>query len=1527
MKNTRFRKNLLAALLTLVMVVSLIPTTIFGENVVKAADYQHYNTGHRDTVATELSDAAKAYYEGFAYDYADGVSVTGAELRVALKALMQPSNQVTYSSLPNYWTYTDAEDGKAGTIYFYSDVSSKDVSASLNREHVWPKSHASFQEKNGGADLHHLRPAVDKVNSYRSSYTMGEIDNSKAGSYSFGGRQVGWISNNIFEPLPNVKGDVARIFLYVYTTWGQPNLFQNVSSSKLPAFDSDDTKNDGVKVIESLETLLKWCYDDPVDTWEMQRNDIIEEIQGNRNVFIDYPEYAWLIFGIDVPEGMASPFSGNDTPGTYEPGDLSEYYDDEYKIVINEEDVISLAEANNAASGETITIKGQVAYIYGRGDEATTAAIVDENGDAFNLYFNNNVFSYSIGDIVLAKGSVSEYHGVKQLTEGYASKVVTKAADAPAVVAKEVTLAELNADPNAFVNQYVVVKNVVLGSKDAAEGLLTITQDIDGTVSTIAAKDPASYPAGVAKTDTVDIYCVASRRDAEAQLRIGSSKDYILVKKGQGSQIDLSTADGIISAAFELEAGQSLGQAVTLSGTVQEIKTAYSSQYDNITVNVEFEGETLKKVIQCYRLKGGATLAVGDRITVTGDITNYNGTLEFVAGSTYVSNGTVTPTTAPTGVPTTAPTTAPSVVPTQGVDLTTEEGILAAAFALEKGASLGQAVTLTGEITSIKTAYSSQYNNITVNLKVADKTIQGYRLAGGSELEVGNIIAVTGDITNYNGTIEFVAGSTYVLLGALPTAAPTNVPTTAPTTVPTQKPVEGDTFKKINSVDELEVGTQYIIYGVNHNNNSEQTAYAMGNALSSNRPNGVEVTVVDDTIVNTDTTIVWTIGQDADGNYTLFNEAKGQYLTLKNNSTKPFVFEAAPSSAYTVSAEDGNFTFTGTAVDRIVSIYTKDFRAYVAGGKEIQELNLFKLYVPEYAFQQIDSVDALEDGSYILFGVNGDFNGALNNVCTKNLMGLTPVEFTEDGFIAKDADTSVVWEIKRTEAGRFTIYNAEAGKYLCVVKNDNKGFGLSDTADSTFAIKFMEDGTVRFEAENANRGICIYQNDFRSYKETIFDQFAYQNFLYKLSEVKAQPVVTPVPTATNTPVPTATNTPVPTATNTPTPEPTATNTPVPTATNTPTPTIEIIAPADFVEGGQYVKAAFDDIALGGQFIFVSNGYAMGSTVKSNRPLGVEIAEADGVITEFTNDIIWTLTAQEDGTFTFYNAAIGKYLVLSKDSTKPFELKDEPEYRFTAKEGADGSFLFGTTLEGCQRYLSLYQTDFRAYVEGAKEAQPLYLYMYEAPVVEEPKLDISINIVSAWNDCVQAEVTITNISDELIKSWKADVLSNVEIQQIWSAELLGTIDGGYVIGCPSWKQNLAAGESYSFGFIARKTADEVEFGPADLISEEKETAADYNVSFKKTGEWAYGFNGEIVIANAGNENIVNWTIEFDYADEITNIWNAAIVSHEGNHYVVTNANWNSTIWANGNVSFGFSGTPVDGAYSDAVIENVKMTSVQ
>ena len=91
-----------------------------------------------------------------------------------------------------------------------------------------------------------------------------------------------------------------------------------------------------------------------------------------------------------------------------------------------------------------------------------------------------------------------------------------------------------------------------------------------------------------------------------------------------------------IGKAYQLEAGAELKGLRTLTGEIVSIDTPYSEEYGNVTVTIVCDGLT-EQPIQCYRLEGeGAdALAVGDVISVTGLIKNYEGTIEFDAGCTF----------------------------------------------------------------------------------------------------------------------------------------------------------------------------------------------------------------------------------------------------------------------------------------------------------------------------------------------------------------------------------------------------------------------------------------------------------------------------------------------------------------------------------------------------------------------------------------------------------------------------------------------------------------------------------------------------------------------------------------------------------------------------------------------------------------------------------------------------------------------------------------------------------------------------
>lgn len=151
----------------------------------------------------------------------------------------------------------------------------------LNTEHSWPQSLGA----NGAAkaDLHHLFPTDVETNGARGSHPFGEVSRPTHlfPQFDVGNRQSQLGSDakgkTVFEPRDSHKGDLARALFYFYTVYG----FRG----------SADLSNFRVE----QDTLKKWHVLDPVDASERKRNNGIYAAQGNRNPFVDHPEFVQAV--------------------------------------------------------------------------------------------------------------------------------------------------------------------------------------------------------------------------------------------------------------------------------------------------------------------------------------------------------------------------------------------------------------------------------------------------------------------------------------------------------------------------------------------------------------------------------------------------------------------------------------------------------------------------------------------------------------------------------------------------------------------------------------------------------------------------------------------------------------------------------------------------------------------------------------------------------------------------------------------------------------------------------------------------------------------------------------------------------------------------------------------------------------------------------------------------------------------------------------------------------------------------------
>jgi len=247
---------------------------------------------------------ASPYYNGFDF------TQTGTALKNALasKITSTHTKTLTYAQAENALKVADLEPGQTNNVFLLYGFSNNICPASSaddndhrtrnknsdgggnscewNREHTYPKSlgNPDLGESGPGADAHHLRSSDVQRNSQRGNLKFATgTGNSKA-------------INGGWYPGDEWKGDVARMMMYMYLRYGARCLPTNVAIGSANAMDSN-----------MRDLLLQWNAEDPVSTYEDQRNIYLGNAsnpfgQGNRNPFIDNPYLATLIWGGPVAE-------------------------------------------------------------------------------------------------------------------------------------------------------------------------------------------------------------------------------------------------------------------------------------------------------------------------------------------------------------------------------------------------------------------------------------------------------------------------------------------------------------------------------------------------------------------------------------------------------------------------------------------------------------------------------------------------------------------------------------------------------------------------------------------------------------------------------------------------------------------------------------------------------------------------------------------------------------------------------------------------------------------------------------------------------------------------------------------------------------------------------------------------------------------------------------------------------------------------------------------------------------------------
>ncbi|MET9591741.1 endonuclease [Streptomyces sp. NPDC006516] len=223
--------------------------------------------------------------------YQDALGKTGATLKSSLHSIISDQTTLSYSQVWDALKVTDQDPSNSSNVILLYTGRSQSKSENggdvgdWNREHVWAKSHGDFGTSTGpGTDIHHLRPEDVQVNSIRGNK---DFDN---GGSAVSGAPGNYTDSNSFEPRDAVKGDVARMILYMAVRYEGDDAFADLEPN-------DSVSNGSAPYIGRLSVLKQWSQEDPPDSFEQNRNEVIfDRFQHNRNPFIDHPEWVEAIW-------------------------------------------------------------------------------------------------------------------------------------------------------------------------------------------------------------------------------------------------------------------------------------------------------------------------------------------------------------------------------------------------------------------------------------------------------------------------------------------------------------------------------------------------------------------------------------------------------------------------------------------------------------------------------------------------------------------------------------------------------------------------------------------------------------------------------------------------------------------------------------------------------------------------------------------------------------------------------------------------------------------------------------------------------------------------------------------------------------------------------------------------------------------------------------------------------------------------------------------------------------------------------
>ncbi len=272
---------------------SLLDTVAVTGPLIQAGDERKLKIDSAMGIVEAIALGDDPYYAGIDTDQ------EGEDFKLELHNLIR--NHTVVDDIYGFFTVADlgvlgCEEDKIGDIYSSTCWTPEDDQCGTyhqegdcyNKEHSWP---ASWSNDSNAVthDLHALFPTDGWVNNQRAALPYAVVDTSVDFETSSNGCKIGMsdadasngMRTSCFEPADNVKGDLARAYFYISVCYYGEDSNWDTSAA-----------TDGTDILPWEEALLRsWDKADPVSAKEIERNNSVFLWQGNRNPFVDHPEW------------------------------------------------------------------------------------------------------------------------------------------------------------------------------------------------------------------------------------------------------------------------------------------------------------------------------------------------------------------------------------------------------------------------------------------------------------------------------------------------------------------------------------------------------------------------------------------------------------------------------------------------------------------------------------------------------------------------------------------------------------------------------------------------------------------------------------------------------------------------------------------------------------------------------------------------------------------------------------------------------------------------------------------------------------------------------------------------------------------------------------------------------------------------------------------------------------------------------------------------------------------------------------